>query len=128
MVTRDSIEKLRGKLRGELLQESDDAYHEARRVWNAMIDRYPALIVRALGAADVSAAVDFAREHKLDISVKGGGHSVGGMAVRDDAVMLDLSQMRSVRIDPEERTARIEPGALLHDLDVEAQAASLDIS
>nr|WP_224448691.1 FAD-binding oxidoreductase [Haloprofundus salilacus] len=103
----------------------EDGYNEARTVWNAMIDRYPAIIVRALGAADVMQAVGFARDHDLEIAIKGGGHNVAGYAVCDNGLMLDLSKMRSVRVDSESRTARVEPGAVLHDVDQETQAHGL---
>ena len=121
----DAVETLRTDVRGEVLLPEDENYDEARSVWNAMIDRYPAVIVRALGAADAAIAVRFAREHDLEIAIKGGGHNVAGNAVCDDGLVLDLSPMKSVRVDPERRTARVEPGATLHDFDREAQAHGL---
>lgn len=121
----EAVEDLRTKVRGEILLPETEGYDEARSVWNAMIDRYPSIVVRALGAADAMAAVRFAREHELEISIKGGGHNVAGNAVCDQGLTLDLSRMKSVRVDPENRTARVEPGATLHDFDQEAQAHGL---
>jgi FAD/FMN-containing dehydrogenase len=112
-------------LRGSLLRPGATDYDKARRVWNAMIDRRPALIARCLGTADVIAAVNFARESGLLLAVRGGGHNVAGNAVCDGGLMIDLSAMKSVRIDPEARTARAEPGVTWSDFDHEAQAFGL---
>lgn len=120
-----SFERLRRSVRGLVLVPGDPEYDAARTVWNAMIDRHPALIVQARGSADVIAAVAFAREKGLEISIKGGGHNVAGSAVCTNGLMLDLSQMTSVRVDPGRRTARVEPGALIRDLDHETQAHGL---
>jgi len=90
-----------------------------------MIDKRPALIVRSMGVSDVIAAVTFAREQDLPLAVRGGGHNIAGNAVCDDGLMLDLSAMRSVHVDPEGKTARVEPGATLADFDHEAQAFGL---
>ncbi|WP_254764085.1 FAD-binding oxidoreductase [Natrinema marinum] len=113
------------RLHGELLRPEDPNYDEARAIWNGMIDKYPAMIVRSRGVSDVIAAVNFAREHDLLLAVRGGGHNIAGNAVCDDGLMLDLSAMRSVRVDPEARTARVEPGATLADVDHETQAFGL---
>lgn len=121
----DQVEQLSRRLRGPLLTEGDDGYDDARRIWNAMIDRRPALIARCTGAADVRAAVNFAREHELLLSVHGGGHNVAGNAVCEGGLMLDLSPMNQVRVDPETRTARVGGGAVMADLDHESQAFGL---
>ncbi|MDX1604799.1 MAG: FAD-binding oxidoreductase [Candidatus Competibacterales bacterium] len=121
----ERIEALAVGLRGQVLQPHTPGYDEARSIWNAMIDRHPALIVQPRGAADVMAAVVFARDQGLELAVKGGGHNVAGSAVCDGGLMLDLSAMTSVRVDPVARTARVEPGALLRDLDRETQAHGL---
>ncbi len=113
------------RLHGEVLRPEDPNYDEARSVWNGMIDKYPAFVVRSRGVSDVIAAVNFARDHDLPLAVRGGGHNIAGNAVCDDGLMLDLSAMRSVRVDPEERTARVEPGATLADFDHETQAFGL---
>jgi hypothetical protein len=113
------------KLRGEVLRRGQHGYEDARKVWNGMIDRRPALIVGCAGRGDVVEAVRFAREHDLLVSVRGGGHNIAGKAVCDGGLMIDLSGMRSVQIDPDRRTARVEGGALLGDLDREAQAFGL---
>src|SRR5262249_8464282 len=110
------LDALRGFFGGQLLHSGDDAYHEARKVHNAMIDRRPALTARCAGAADVAQAVRFARDTGLAISVKGGGHNVAGRAVADDALMIDLSSMNGVYVDPGARTARAQGGALWRDV------------
>ena len=97
-------------LRGGLLRPRDPAYEAARSVWNAAIDRRPALIARCAGAADVILAVDFARANNLLVSVRGGGHGVAGFAVCDDGLMIDLSVMKGIRVDPASRAVRAEPG------------------
>ena len=118
-VDETAIRELNAEVRGPVLQPGDDGYDEARTVYNAMIDRHPGIIVRPTGTADVMAAVNFAREQDLLVAVKGGGHNVAGLAVCDDGLMIDLGLMSSVRVDPDARTARVEPGARLGDLDHE---------
>jgi FAD/FMN-containing dehydrogenase len=113
------------EVRGDVLRRGDAGYDDARRVWNGMIDRHPALIVRCSGTADVIACVNFARENKLLLSIKGGGHSFAGSAVCDDGLMIDLSRMRTVRVDPAARTARVQGGATWADFDHETQAFGL---
>lgn len=121
----NTITELRASLRGELLAQEDKGYDEARTIWNAMIDRKPALIIRCAGTSDVQAAVRFAGTHNLHFSVKGGGHNIAGNAVCNDGLMIDLSEMKSVRIDPLEKRAHVEPGATLGDLDHESQSFGL---
>jgi FAD/FMN-containing dehydrogenase len=119
------IDDLRGTLRGELLVPGQEGYEAARHVWNGAFDKKPALIVRCAGAADVSQAVKFARSHDLVLAVKGGGHSLSGQSVCDGGLMIDLAPMKSVRVDPIAKTARVEPGTLLGQFDREAQAYGL---
>jgi FAD/FMN-containing dehydrogenase len=119
------VENLKAGLRGPLLLPGVGGYDAARAVWNAMIDRRPALAVRCAGVNDVKRAVDFARAHGLLVSVKGGGHNIAGSAVCDGGLLIDLSGMRSVRVDPAARVAHVEPGATLGDFDAEAQAFGL---
>ena len=95
---------------GELLRPGDPGYDDARKVWNGMIDKRPALIARCAGVADVIAAVNLARSNNLLVSVRGGGHNITGNAVCDGGLMIDLSRMKSVRVDPAKRTARAEAG------------------
>lgn len=119
------IDGLKAGLRGQLLLPGDVGYDAARTVWNAMIDRRPSLVVRCTGVNDVRCAVDFARTHGLLVAVKGAGHNIAGSAVCDNGLLIDLSGMRSVRIDPDARVAHVEPGATLADFDTEAQAFGL---
>ncbi|MFE0087144.1 FAD-binding oxidoreductase [Streptomyces sp. NPDC058991] len=111
--------------RGRLITARHADYDSARAVWNGAVDRRPRLIARCGGAADVVAAVRFARDHDLEIAVRGGGHNVAGTAVCDEGIVIDLSAMRSVRVDPAGRTARVQGGALWGDVDHEAQAHGL---
>jgi FAD/FMN-containing dehydrogenase len=121
----DTIRKLKEGLRGELILSEDAGYDDARSIWNAMIDRRPALIVRCLGVADVVTCVNFAREHGLLLSIKGGGHNISGLAVCAGGLMLDMSRMRGVWVDPSMRTARAQAGCLLGDVDRETQVHGL---
>jgi FAD/FMN-containing dehydrogenase len=121
------VEQFSAGLRGKLLRPGDKDYNEARTIWNAMIDRRPALIARCAGAADVVHAINFARTNSLLVSVRGGGHNVAGNAVCDGGVVIDLSQMKSVRVDPVAQRAWVEPGATLADLDKETQAFGLAV-
>jgi FAD/FMN-containing dehydrogenase len=116
---------LRGELRGSVALPGEDGYDAARTIWNAMVDRRPGLVVRCLGAADVMHAVKLARKEKLLVAVRGGGHNVAGNAVCDNGLLIDLSLMKSVRVDPASGTARVEPGATLADFDKETQAFGL---
>lgn len=112
-------------LRGRLISAGDADYDIARAVWNGAIDRRPRLIARCIGAADVVAAVRFARDHELPIAIRGGGHNVAGTAVCDDGIVIDLSAMRGVRVDPVKRSAWVQGGALWGDVDHETQAHGL---
>jgi FAD/FMN-containing dehydrogenase len=120
-----SIRDLQAALRGEVLLPGGDGYDAARAVWNAAVDRHPALAVRAAGAADVAAAVAFARERDLPLSVRGGGHGVAGHAVADGGLLLDLARLTGVRVDPGRRTARAEPGLTWGQFDRETHAFGL---
>jgi FAD/FMN-containing dehydrogenase len=123
--TPDTIAALRSKLRGTVALPGEDGYDEARSIWNAMIDRRPGLVVRCLGAADVINAVTLARNEKLLVAIRSGGHNIAGNAVCDGGLLIDLSLMKSVHVDPASRTARVEPGATLADFDREAQGFAL---
>jgi FAD/FMN-containing dehydrogenase len=118
-------DELGGSFRGELLLPTTPGYDTARRVWNGAIERRPACIARCSGVADVVAAVRFARDHELEIAVRGGGHNVAGTAVCDDGIVIDLSAMRAVWVDPADRTAWVQGGALWGDVDRETQAHGL---
>ncbi len=124
-VSAETVEALRAQLRGNLLVEKDASYDEARTIWNAMIYRKPGLIVRCAGASDVISAVRFARDNRLLVAVRGGGHNIAGSAVCDGGMMIDLSPMKSVRVDAAAKRAWVEPGATLADVDKETQAFGL---
>jgi len=124
-IAQDVVSALRGKVRGAVALPGEDGYDAARTIWNAMIDRRPGLVVRCLGAADVINAVAFARDEKLLLAVRAGGHNIAGNAVCDGGLLIDLSLMKSVRVDPASATARVEPGATLADFDKEAQQFGL---
>jgi len=105
---------LKASLRGELIQPGDESYDAARKVYNGMIDKHPALIVRCADVADVIAAVNFGRENNLLVSIRGGGHNAGGLGVCDDGLVIDLSLIRYTHVDPQARTVRVgeaAPGA-----------------
>jgi FAD/FMN-containing dehydrogenase len=121
----DLIEKLRSRVRGEVLLPGDPGYDGARSIWNAMIDRRPAVIARCAGVADVRDSLALARGEGMEVSIHGGGHNIAGNAVCDGGLMLDLSPMKSVRVNPKMRRAWVEPGARLGDLDRETEAFGL---
>jgi FAD/FMN-containing dehydrogenase len=120
-----TIEQLRDQVHGAVIKPDDEGYDTARKVYNAMIDKRPRVIVQPADADDVKAAVTFAREGALAIAVRGGGHSVPGFGTGDDAVVIDLSRMRGVRVDPEKRTARAEGGATWGDFNDATHAHGL---
>ena len=118
-------EELRASLHGEVITRADPAFDDARRVWNGLIDNHPAVIARCTGTADVVDAVRVARDHHPIVSIRGGGHQVAGSAVLDDALVIDLSPMRGVHVDPRARTALVQPGARWSDVDRETQLFGL---
>ncbi len=121
-------EELKPKLRGDLLFPDEEGYDQARTLWNAMIDKYPAMIVKCAGPSDIIEAVNFARHHDLLVSVKAGGHSFAGRSLCEGGLLIDLSGMKGIRVDPVNKTARVESGALLADLDHETQAFGLAVT
>jgi len=124
-MAKPTIEQLRERVRGEVITPGDEGYEQVRKVFNAMIDRRPRVVVRCADAGDVMASVDFARENRLDLAVRGGGHSVPGFGTCDDGVVVDLSRMRGVRVDPRTRTARAEGGATWGDFNHATHAFGL---
>ncbi len=121
------IEQLRGELQGELLTPGDSAYDEARALWNGMVDRKPAMIVRVSGVEDVIAAVNFARSNDFEVSVKAGGHGVAGKAICDGGLVIDLSSLDDVQVDVEAKTVKAGGGTTLGKLDRETQAFRLSV-
>ncbi|MGH7741372.1 MAG: FAD-binding oxidoreductase [Candidatus Eiseniibacteriota bacterium] len=124
-IATEKLDALRGKLRGKLCLPGDPGYDEAGTIWNAMIDRKPAVIIRAQAAEDVAAAVNFARDNGLLLAVRGGGHNIAGHAVCEGGLMLDLSLMKSIEVNAAARTVRVAPGVTLGELDLATQAHGL---
>ncbi|MDP9224663.1 MAG: FAD-binding oxidoreductase [Actinomycetota bacterium] len=122
-----ALAALSSGFRGELVQAADPSYDHHRAVWNGSIDRYPALIARCAGVADVMAAIEFGHRSGLRVAVRSGGHSFPGLSVCDDGVVIDLSLMKGIRVDPERRSARVQAGVLLGELDRETQAFGLAV-
>jgi len=127
-IDRKALEALADDFRGELIGPGDPSYGEQRKVWNGSIDRYPALIARCAGIVDVMAAVKLAHRTALGVAVRGGGHSFPGLSTVDGGLVIDLSLMKGIRVDPEARTARAQAGVLLGELDRETQAFGLATS
>ena len=110
---------------GTLLTPGSPGYDDARRVWNGAIDRHPALIARCRSSADVAAALELARRHDLAVAVRGGGHSIPGWSVCDGGLVIDLTEMKGIRIDPGTRTAVVQPGVTWGEFDAAAQQHGL---
>jgi FAD/FMN-containing dehydrogenase len=125
MLSDSSIDRFKATLRGSLVLPSDPDYDEARRVYNAMIDKHPRLIARCADVADVIAAVNFARENNLTLAVRGGGHNVAGLGTCNDGLVIDLSHLKGIRVDPAARTARVEGGCTWGDVDHATHAFGL---
>jgi FAD/FMN-containing dehydrogenase len=124
-MSKEGVEQFKSMLRGAVYQPGDADYDDVRKIWNAMIDRKPAMIARCAGVADVRRCIAFAREHDMLPAIRGGGHNIAGNALNEGGLVIDLSLMKSVRIDPVRRRAWVEPGALLSDFDHEAQEFGL---
>jgi FAD/FMN-containing dehydrogenase len=123
--TNKIIEKLKGKVKGQIVLPDDPNYNKVREIWNAMIDRRPAVIVQCAAADDVLHAISYARENGLEVSIRGGGHNIAGSALCDNGVLIDLSNMKTVSVDAQNRRASVEPGATLGDFDKAVQAHGL---
>jgi FAD/FMN-containing dehydrogenase len=126
-LTPEALTGLRGSLRGQVVAEGDAGYDEARKVFNAMIDRRPAVVARCVDVADVIAAVQFARERHLAVAIRGGGHNGGGLGTVDNGLVIDLSPMKGVRVDPTRRTAQVQGGATFGDVDHATHAFGLAV-
>ena len=125
--TESPISSLRSRIRGDVVEAADGEYDERRRVWNGNIDRRPLAVARCVDEADVAEAVRFATDQRLEVAVRGGAHSMSGASVVDDGIVIDLSQMNQVHVDPGTRRARVAGGALLSDLDAATQAHGLAV-
>ena len=119
------VDMFKEHFQGEVLLRGDAGYDEVRRIWNAMIDRRPAMIARCASPGDIVQAVKFGSKHDLLVSIRGGGHNIAGNAVCDDGLMIDLSLMKRVQVDPQARRATVEPGCTLADVDAATQAHGL---
>ncbi len=128
VVENAAIQQLADATRGDVLIPDSPGYDEARKVWNGMIDRRPAVIARCAGTADVIQAVDFARVNAMEVAVRGGGHSAQGYGTCDGGLMIDLSRMKGIRVDPESRTVRAEAGLTWGEFDRETQAFGLAVT
>lgn len=124
-ISSNGVDKLRHQVAGDIVTPESDDYDEVRALWNAMIDRRPAVIVRCANASDVPPAIAFAREHDLEIAIRGAGHNIAGNALCDEGLVIDFSNMRDVRVDAPARKAYVQPGATLADLDKATQAHAL---
>src|SRR5215475_4980442 len=118
-------EELRGAIKGRVLATKDSGYEEARQVWNAMIDRRPAVIVQCVQADDVPPVIQFARKNRLELAIRGAGHNIAGNSICDNGVTIDFSKMKRVRVDAGKRRAYVEPGATLANFDEAVQAHGL---
>jgi FAD/FMN-containing dehydrogenase len=127
MLDTNKIADLKATLRGQLIEPQDPAYDEARALYNGMIDKRPRMIVQCADVADVIAAVNFGREHRLPLAIRGGGHNGPGLASVNDGLVIDLSQMKGVRVDPAARTARVAAGCTQGDVDHATHAFALAV-
>jgi FAD binding domain/Berberine and berberine like len=127
VVSHDRLERFQTAFRGEVIQPGDSGYETARKIWNASIDKHPGIIARCSGVADVVDAVNFARENELLVAVRGGGHNVSGKALCDDGIVIDLSGMKGIHVDAKNRTARVQGGATLGDVDRETHLFGLAV-
>ena len=127
-IEQSKIEEFKSSFRGSVLSAGTHGYDQARKIWNGMFDRKPALIACCVGNSDVIKSVKFAQENDLEISVKGGGHNSAGTAVCDGGLMIDLSLMRRVTVNQQKKTARVDGGCLLGDVDIETQLYGLAVS
>jgi hypothetical protein len=127
VVSHDRTEGFRATFRGEIIQPGDSGYERARQIWNASINKYPGIIARCSGVADVVVAVDFARENDLLVAVRGGGHNVAGRALCDNGMVIDLSGMKGIHVDAKNHTARVQGGATLGDVDRETHLYGLAV-
>ena len=116
---------LKHSVKGDVVLPADPAYHDVRKIWNAMVDRRPAVIVRCADASDVASGIRFARDHGLEISIRGGGHNIAGTSLCDGGLLIDMSAMKGVKVDAGGRRAYVEPGATLHDVDRTTQLHGL---
>ena len=124
-MTIDIINSFKNNLHGLLILPDDEAYNTTRKVYNGMIDKYPAMIAQCADAADIITCVIFARENNILVSIRGGGHNAGGLAVCNDGLVIDLSKMKGIHVDAAAKTIWVQPGCLLQDVDHATHAFGL---
>ncbi len=125
MLTEELISQLQSSLRGKIIQPADAEYESERKVYNGMIDKHPAMIAPCADVADVIACVNFARENNLLVAIRGGGHNAGGLGIGDGGLVIDLSHMKGIHIDAEEKTVLVQGGCLLKEIDHATHAQGL---
>ena len=124
-VSKEKVDNLKSKIKGKIILPSKPEYTEARKIWNAMIDKNPAIIVQCINSDDVSNSIIFAKENGLEITVKGAGHNIAGNCICDDGIMIDFSKMKNVKVESDKKLAYVQPGATLADFDAAAQEHGL---
>jgi len=124
-VAKQELDRFRTSIKGKVVRPEDPDYDEVRKIWNAMIDRHPAVIVQCADASDVQRSIAFASENRLELTIRGAGHNIAGNAVCENGLMIDLSTLKNVTVDPNKRRAVVDPGATLRDFDAAAQAHGL---
>jgi FAD/FMN-containing dehydrogenase len=124
-ISKEAIEHLKSKVKGQIVLPNDSRYDEVRKIWNAMIERRPAVVVQCAEPDDVPHGISFARENGLEISIRGAGHNIAGNALCENGLVIDFSTMKNVRVDAEKKRAYVEPGATLADFDQAAQSHGL---
>jgi len=127
IVHEDRVRRFQATFRGEFIRPGEEGYEYARKIWNVSVDKHPGIVARCSGVADVVAAVNFARENELLVAVRGGGHNVGGRALCDGGLVIDLSRMKGIHVDPAKRTARVQGGATLGEVDRETHVFGLAV-
>ncbi|MCI0614430.1 FAD-dependent oxidoreductase, partial [bacterium] len=122
---REKVNALKQKINGRVVLPGDSDYDDIRKIWNAMIDRHPAAIVRVAQSEDVQRTIGFARENKIELTIRGAGHNIAGSAISENGIMIDLSTLKNVRVDAKKNRAYVDPGATLADFDAATQLHAL---
>src|SRR4030095_4623263 len=126
-LAKQELDRFRTSIKGRVVRPEDPDYDQVRKIWNAMIDRRPAAIVQCADSSDVQRAIAFASESRLDLTIRGAGHNIAGNSISENGLMIDLSTLRKVTVDPNKRRAVVHPGATLGDLDAATQTHGLAV-